>query len=301
MLTRPFAILTLLALLAGAAACDDDGPAPPVRGNRAADPTPIPVLATVYPLADLARAVGGRHVDVLWWVESGQTLNGYEPSREQLERMFKAGVVLSGGTGEDFVTRYFSDGVNDRRIVRLDAFAPLEARGARQQWLDLRVARAALDATAAQLAVIRPEARPDFEANAAAAGRQVDALVDDWETRLSALAGRTLASVGRDYTPLGRIAGFTVVSVSDASAVQLDPERAAAVRKAVTEARALMLLVEADTPPAVLKSLQAQMPVPVVPIDSMGSSSSAGRNTYEKVMRYNLQQLYDGWRRAMSG
>lgn len=304
-LPRAWAPLACLALLCTAVACDNDQNLPPALRNPrspAASATPvIPVVATVYPLADLIRSVGGRHVEVVWLVETGQSIEGYEPSREQLERFFKAAIVASGGTGEEFVTRYFTDGgFNDRRLIRLDAFAPPESRGARQQWLDPRVARATLAAAAQKLTVIRPEARAEFEANAAAAIRVIDSLIDDHETRLSGLSGRTVAAIGRDYAPLGRFAGCNVVKVSDRSAVQLDPERARAVGKAVIDAGAILLLVEADTPPAVLRALQAQMPVPVVAIDSLGSSSSVGRNTYDALMRYNFQQLYDGWRRAMS-
>ena len=40
------------------------------------------IVATVYPLADVARAVGGRQVSVEWLVERGQRLDAVDPTSE---------------------------------------------------------------------------------------------------------------------------------------------------------------------------------------------------------------------------
>src|SRR3954466_14347916 len=45
-----------------------------VPGQVAGSTKKIDVAATVYPLADVARQVGGSDVEVTWFVESGQSL-----------------------------------------------------------------------------------------------------------------------------------------------------------------------------------------------------------------------------------
>jgi zinc transport system substrate-binding protein len=296
-------LLWLFLVVAGGC---DDGLAPPPTTTPAEPAGPVNitrvrVVATVYPLADVARTVGGGRVDLSWRIEFGHVIAGYEPSRGQVEDLFKAGAVLSGGTGEDFVTRYFTDGgFNDRRLIRLDAYVPEESRGGSQHWLDPRAVREAAGALATQLSILRPNARAEFADNAARLQKQIDTLIDDYDTRLSGLQGAIVASVGRDYSALARHVGFTLISVNDAPAVRLNDEQIRSVRSAIEKNKAVMLLVEADTPPNVLRNLQSQLPAPVVMIDSLGSSSAAsGRDTYDKLMRFNFNQLYEGWRKAM--
>lgn len=304
--TKPHNILLSVLLLTTACmvgACDDGLPAPPATVPvRPPTPVPVSVVATVYPLADVARRVGGPYADVAWWIESGQTLDRFDPSPQQLDRLMKAGVVLSGGVGEEFATRHFdSGGFNDRRLIRLDAFVASDQRGAAQQWLDPRAVREAVTALAHQLSIIKPDAATQFRELAGIQIKAIDTLIDDFAVRLSGLNGRVAVSVGRDYSPLGRVAQMQVISVGDQPAVQLTDEQLRRIGSRISDLGAIMMLVESDTPPAVLRSLGERIRVPVVTIDSLGSSSSAGRDSYDKLMRYNFDQLYDGWRRAMGG
>src|SRR6266513_2292061 len=61
-------MLTILAMTAIGAGCDS-------RSSSGTSPVPprrVTVLASVYPLADMAKRIGGAQVDVQWLAESGQ-------------------------------------------------------------------------------------------------------------------------------------------------------------------------------------------------------------------------------------
>jgi manganese transport system substrate-binding protein len=84
---------------------------------------PLRVLTTFTVLADMAREVGGEHVEVASLTKVGAEIHGYEPTPADLRRAASADLVLDNGLGlekwfEPFVARLdaphatVSDGVD---------------------------------------------------------------------------------------------------------------------------------------------------------------------------------------------
>jgi ABC-type Zn2+ transport system substrate-binding protein/surface adhesin len=94
-----------------------------------------------------------------------------------------------------------------------------------------------------------------------------------------------------DYSALLRRLGIHEVSPVNASPLRLSDDDMLVLRKAVREGAPAALLVEVGLPPAVQQDLSSQLGVPVVTLDSLGTSAGVGRNSYQAILRYNLQQL----------
>ncbi len=274
-------------------ACDRGAPsvAPPKPTNR------LLIVASVFPLGSIAKQVGGDRVDVVWWVESGQALTGHQPTPEQVEQMRRAAAVLTNGLAEAQVTDQFSDAFGDRRVIRLDRFVN-ESLADSQLWLDATVAKQAAGALADRLASIDPAHAQAYRDRAAACAKELDALSAYGAQVLLELRGKVVCSIGNDYAALGRQMGFTVEPITRDPLVSLDETQRTRLPQTLKQRQAQLLLVEADSPPAVLLSLQNSVGVPVVRIDSLGSSSSRGLDSYEKLLRYNYEQLAVGLRQA---
>ena len=84
----------------------------------------LQVLTTFTVLADMAREVGGEHVEVASLTKVGAEIHGYEPTPADLRRAVDADLVLDNGLGlekwfEPFVARLdaphatVSDGVDE--------------------------------------------------------------------------------------------------------------------------------------------------------------------------------------------
>lgn len=295
------AIRNLLAILllacTGLFGCGDAGPPPPKIAPVPARMPRISAVASVFPLADIARQTGGRAVDASWWIESGQTTQGFQPSDEQLNRLRIASAVVTGGASESFITDHFDDALVGRRLIRLDSFVPVEASCA-QLWLDPAVARDASAAMTDLFVAVAPEFAEPLRETGAAYRRKLDSLLLDWKDPLIGLEGRTVASIGHDYRALARCVGFRLEQIDDDPAIQLQDSDLAAAAKKIRESGALLLLIEHDTPPGVARHIEERLQIPVVLIDSLGSSSSTGNDSYEKLMRYNFKALLDGYQRA---
>jgi ABC-type Zn2+ transport system substrate-binding protein/surface adhesin len=85
--------------------------------------------------------------------------------------------------------------------------------------------------------------------------------------------------------------GFHEIRPVNAAPLRLSDDDMLALRKAVRDNAPIALLIEVGIPPAVQQDLSIRLGLPVVTLDSLGTSAGVGRNSYQAILRYDLQQL----------
>ncbi|HZG67484.1 MAG TPA: zinc ABC transporter substrate-binding protein, partial [Herpetosiphonaceae bacterium] len=87
-------------------------------GSIAQRGEPVKVVASIAPLADWARRVGGEHVAVELIVPPGLDPRTYEPAPRQRAAMENADIVLMNGLGvEPWIEEILEHPSNDQLIV----------------------------------------------------------------------------------------------------------------------------------------------------------------------------------------
>lgn len=120
--SRPLRFITWLALLAvaaGVAACGGNGGGAPGGQGDAGGGTAgkVRVVATFYPLAFMARAVGGDRVEVTELVPPGTEPHDWEPRPSDVRTVQRARVFIYNGAGfEPWVDRVLKAAGNDRLV-----------------------------------------------------------------------------------------------------------------------------------------------------------------------------------------
>src|SRR3954454_18742683 len=128
-------ISLLIAVLVFASSCDRPAPNSVSAGQQK-----LSVLATAYPMADVAREVGGASISAQWLAESGQPIASLDPNAELRNRLRLADLVITGGASEPWAVEGFDDAYRARRIIRLDALpAARDLATTDQLWLDPKV------------------------------------------------------------------------------------------------------------------------------------------------------------------
>jgi ABC-type Zn uptake system ZnuABC Zn-binding protein ZnuA len=262
-------------------------------------PSPMPVyqkirvVATAYPLADIARQVGGDAVQCDWLAEQGQTVDLSDPTDDDRQRIRQAEMVLTNGTGEDWAGAGSEDPTRGRMILRVDVLPAAKVdTGSRALWLDPEVAKNIATDFARRLGAQRPEQANLFNANADRFATSVDQLMNEFSSRIAAIQGRKVLVLSHNFVALTRVVGLVEVrATDDASPLQLSDEQMRALRDAIQSQGAEALLVSVGTPPAVQQDLSQRLGVPVILLDSLGTSAGVGRNTYQAILRYDLEQL----------
>jgi ABC-type Zn uptake system ZnuABC Zn-binding protein ZnuA len=258
----------------------------------AAPAVKISVLTTVYPLADVARQIGGDSVDVSWVLEDGQSPDDVQATPQLAERLTRAQLVIAGGAGEPWAVEGFDDPERARHIVRLDLAPDAQLiPDARQLWLDPIIVRQSCDAIAEKLTVELPAQNNLFVKNAQSFENRIDDLMREFDSRIQGIVGLKVLVLSHDFSALDFRLKLVEVSPLNTSPLRMSDDQVLNLQKAVEAQRPAAMLLDIDTPMTVQQDLAARVGVPVIAIDARGSSAGSGHNTYLGMMRYDFEKL----------
>jgi len=288
-ITRRLAPRLVMAWCVGMAGCD--------RGGETAEPVPrIEVVATVYPLADIARQVGGQWVNVRAFLEGGQDPRNLTVSDNQRKQLRDANIVLTSGYDDSWTKEL---GGRNYRLEHLlgpqqtntgkkDALA---IGGQGDLWLDMKVAGEFADLVADRLSIRDPQHGDEYHQRAAAFKDEVEQLDGEFRAALAQTGQKKFLSARPTWGALAHCYGLEEIAPGDTVAWRLTPQAVLALRHAARENQTDVLAVDTDLPPAEQAHIQAQTGLRLLRLDACGSSASDGRSTYIRLMRYNLEEL----------
>jgi zinc transport system substrate-binding protein len=174
----------------------------------------VPVVATIFPVYDFVRTVGGNRVAVIQLLPPGTEAHNFEPKPADMARVGKsrlfvftspamepwAGKLLAGA-GSGVQTVDASRGITLRPSGEVDhdhhgdhgpgAFDP-------HLWLDFANAQQMVATIASALAAADPAGKELYTANAAAYRKQLAELDNRYRTALASCSSRTLLMGGHD-------------------------------------------------------------------------------------------------------
>ncbi|MGH7418215.1 MAG: metal ABC transporter substrate-binding protein, partial [Candidatus Rokuibacteriota bacterium] len=216
-------LAVLVAALLGAAGC----------GARAVESAGLPVTASIFPLADFARRIGGDRVNVQTLIQGGGDAHDFQPAPRDLTQLARARLfVYNGGGFEPWAARVIRQLPPD--AVAVDTTAGLGLRDDRgtdpHVWLDPLLAARQVDAIRGGLIRADPAGRTVYDANAAALAGELAALHDEFAAALGRCRRREFITAHAAFGHLARRYGLTMVPLSGLSPdAEPSPARLAAV------------------------------------------------------------------------
>jgi ABC-type Zn uptake system ZnuABC Zn-binding protein ZnuA len=300
----PFPLpLTLLSLVTciSCAICPLGGCDQSSNSTNPAAQSKLKVLATVYPMADLARRVAGEHAEVQWLVESGQTLDGLGISPADLrDRAARSRIVVSSGPADVWAQQGMGmDARTARLVLPQTTTAARELYGGGNPdpqaslWLDPKTAIEVAELFKERLFAADPSHEQAFKTNAGAVVQSLQELDAEMRKRLAGLPSRKLLTVRPVWDAFCRRYGLEQVAPVQSKEERLTEDEYRAL-KAAREGGITTVFVDVSTPAAVRHQIAERTGLNVLTLDTLGSSAPDGRSTYEKVMRYNLEQIVKG-------
>ena len=295
----PFSRLLILsialasAFMAAAAAVGGCGERQAVPAAQAREP--VDVIATTYAMADIVRAVGGKHVNVEWWVESGGSLAELKENPERRQQLSNAELVVTRGQVDPWTLAGAGNNFQDRRVLRIDTLLAARAHDPSHYiWLDPAVARELAEELVARLGAIDPAHAADFRANADEFQREIDAMTGPVETNIARAGGGPFVTLDRGFYPLARRFGLLDVRIPRVNLSDPTPFNVKQLREATQKEAGGAIFGSTETPAALLRDWESRLGIPVLALDPLGTSGGAGRSTYLDMLRYNLAQLEKG-------
>lgn len=277
------------------------------------------VVATFYPLYELARQVGGDRVEVRQLVPSGAEVHDYEPTPGDLARLRQAAVFVYNGAGlERWVSKL--EGELPAGAVRVEATRGLpliraEAElhehghghesghghepGRTEQldphvWLDPVLAQAVVDNIADGLVQADSAGEASYRRRALDAKQRLEQLHHRYQRALARCRTRVLLTSHAAFGYLARRYGLRLVSVAGANPeAEPSPRR---LRQLVALARqegVRAVFAESRGAHRTAESLARELGVPVRALDPLEVGPRPGQDYFRRV-EANLEQLAEG-------
>lgn len=276
---------------------------------------PLHVVASIAPLADFAREVGGDRVAVEQLVPPGQNPHTYALKPAQMRALTRARLLVLNGMGLEFFGEKIAEAAGNRGLVVLRSAeglvaggSPLNAapatHGARDHddedeadparnphvWLDPVVATAQVERIRDALGALDPAGRAVYEANARRYLGELAALHREFRTALATVRTRQFIVFHPSFTHLARRYGLEQVAVVSSGGTEQEPlpRRIAAVIETARRLRARAIFAEPQFPRKAAETIAAEAGIAVAYLDPIGAGP---RSTYLGTMRANLRAL----------
>jgi manganese/iron transport system substrate-binding protein len=308
------------AVLAACTATTPTTPAPPTGTSPVTSPAPttavdpLNVVASTTVLADLVRQVGGERVNVHALIPAGRDVHTFDPAPSDALTLAGADLLVMNGVGLD---EWFEDLANDVApevaLVEvgedLDGVEYLEGDADDDDghghafnphlWLDVSNARRYAERITATLVDIDPDHRDAYESNAAAFDARL-AELDGWiRDELADLPAdnRRVVSFHDAFPYFAHAYDIEIVGVVVESPGQ-EPSAGelASLISAIREASVRAILTEIQFSDRLAQVIADETGVSVIDDLYTDSLGDAPLDTYEAVMRWNVERILEGLR-----
>ncbi|MDH4121940.1 MAG: metal ABC transporter substrate-binding protein [Deltaproteobacteria bacterium] len=282
----------------------------------AAEPPPIPVLASIPPLAAMARAVGGDRVTVEVLIPPGQNDHTYSLTPAQARRFSSARMLAAVGLGYEFWAPRMVANANNPRLVVVYAGEGLpggpqswhheehegEAHDEAEEgdirhnphvWVDPVWAGIMAERIADGLAKADPPHAQEYHQRLRVFQQETAQLHQEYKQALAPLKGRPLVVYHASFAHLAHRYGMPLIAVVEGGHEQEPtPAQMARAIQAGRAAGVKAVFSEPQFPPQAVRLLAKEMGAEVLTLDVLGGAEE----TYPALMRRNLAAITKGLR-----
>jgi ABC-type Zn uptake system ZnuABC Zn-binding protein ZnuA len=271
-------------------------------GSQSSDDTNerLRVVASIFPIADLASALGGEDIQVDVLLAPGASPSTFELTPGQLRSLRAADVYLSVGAGLD--TWVGASSHADAQVVVLSEGVELIAAGDDGHdgnphiWLDPVLVRdRLLPPIALALQAAAPAASERIAERWASLADSLSTLEAEIARALDSLDNRAFLASHPAWTYFAQRFDLTELgTVYESPGNEPSPRALAALIEKAHEAGVTVVFAEPQFGEAAAYALADELGGSVFVLDPLGGRRMPGRDSYFALLRYNTAQLVAG-------
>jgi len=289
-------------------------------GNGAAPSGKLKVVASIYPVYDFAKHIGGDKAEVSCLVPPGAEPHDWEPSPKDIIVLQRADVFVYCGAGMEQWVAKALENIDQTRLLAVDAGKNVELLTGSGQyyhrtagsetgeaalmntanvdphiWLDPLNAAVMVENITAALVKADPANQSYYERNAAAYRGQLMALHKEYQAQLGGAKGKSFVTSHAAFGYLAKRYGLIQLPLRGLSPeAEPTPARMAEVVQLVREEKIRYIFFESLVSPKVSEVIAAETGAGTLvlnPLDGLTAGEIAGGADYLTVMRENLVNL----------
>ena len=273
--------------------------------------TELPVVASIFPVADLVRQVGGEQVMVTVLMPAGASPHTFEPKPSLVRKIAAARIFFMVGAGLEFWARDFiRASAAQIQAVKLSAGMPLIGLGAHageadpghrasaegqdqfanpHVWLDPLLAIEMVRRIESALQAADPAAAKIYAARAQNFIGALERLHQEIQSAVSRFARKQYVAFHPAWDYFARRYGLEPVGIIEtAPGSQPNPRQIGNIVAKIKSHGLHAIFAEPQLNPRIAEIIARQADVRVLILDPLGGEDLPGRGTYIDLMYYNL-------------
>ncbi|MDP4151951.1 MAG: metal ABC transporter substrate-binding protein [Bacillota bacterium] len=282
-------------------------------GNQmnGAGKTEIKVYASIYPVYDFAKKIGGDRINLKCIVPSGTEPHDWEPASTDIANLEKADVFLYNGAGMEQWAEKVTKSIKNKNIVISEVSKGIELLTEKSEgkaetqsdphvWLNPQNAKIEMENIKNALEKADPQNQDFYEQNYSDCSRQLDELDKEFKDTLSTLPGKDVIVAHQAFGYLCSAYGLNQVAIEGLTAdSEPDPAKMAEIIDYVKKNNIKVIYYEDLINPKVAKSIAdatGANTMALNPVEGLTDDQQASGLEYFSVMRSNLSALSQGLR-----
>jgi len=275
-----------------------------------ASPVDIKVVASIYPLGDIAKQVGGEKVAVKVLLPPGASPHTFEPTPVETMEIHKARVFVKAGAGLEFWAEKVVKTSGNKGLITVDASSglplirqihshdPLIGKTKDLEsadphiWLDPMFVKKIADKIVDALSKADPDGKAYYTKRAEIYKKDLEALHKEISDRVKGFKVKEYITFHPAWNYFSQRYGLKIAGVIEESpGREPSPRHIAKIVKEIKRINSKVIFAEPQFNPKIAEVIAKEAGARVLFLDPIGGPNVKGRDTYIGLMRYNLSVM----------
>jgi len=260
----------------------------------------IKVIASIAPLADFTKQVGGERVDVKLLLPPGASPHIYEPTPKAMKDVSNARVFVKIGAGLEFWAEKIIKASGNKRLIIVDSSSGVSLIRETHShsslsadphiWLDPVIAVGIVTKIEKALIEADPQGTQFYKQNAFIYKKKLFQLDKEISKKVKTFRIKEYVTVDPAWNYFSKRYGLRVAGVIEESpGKEPSPKHIANIIREINRIGSRVVFVEPQFNPKIAEAVAKESGARVLFLDPIGWQK--GRGTYIDMMRYNVSVM----------
>lgn len=280
-----------------------------IDAPETAKPKKPKIAATIFPLYDIVKQVGGDKIDAVLVLAPGTSPHTFEASPAQIKEINGAEYFFTIGAGADDWAKNIAEALTEAQIVNLDQFIslqPFEHQANESQnetdehtedgfdphyWLDPDNAKIMAREIANKLIALDPSNSDYYQNNFQIFANRLDEKDKEWQEKIESLTNKNLVIFHDAWGYFAKHFSLNIVaSFEPFPGKTPSPQYIIDLENAIKENNIKTLFTEPQLSNTAITTLASDLNVKTDILDPLGGVEQ--RDNYIDLMDFNLKNVY---------
>lgn len=270
----------------------------------------IKIVVSIHPLYDITKQIGKDKVNIKTLIPPAASPHTFEPTPKQMMELHDAKIFIKIGAGLEFWADRIVKAASNKTLIVVDLSKnmPLihsthkhehkyahkhEEQGADPHfWLDPVLTKKIVDKIAGTLIKIDARNKKFYIDNAENYKKELDKLNEEIIRKVGAFKTKEYVTFHSAWNYFSKRYGLRIIGViEEAPGREIAPGDVAHIIKELKKSDIRVVFAEHQFNPKIAEAIAKEANAKVLFLDPLGSPDAPDRDSYLKLMRYNVSQM----------